>query len=281
VLEEEPMRILLGSLVALLAYGCGGGNTGTSDPQDTAPGADQSTKTTTLETGANLLQFKGPVEKISMYLDGFHAAKANPAMQMEAHHYCNQVNEDFAQCVLYDGNTDDARMMGIEYIISEQSYNKLPSDEKAYWHPHNYEILSGQLRMPGLPDVAEKEALKGKMNSYGKTWHTWMTGMHGGKNDSLPLGPPHLQWSFNRDGEDAPGLVEGRDKRMDLNTADERKDRADLVPLARPQGGVDAMAGMFPNAKPPMAGVSDNGDAATKPVPTFGMKGAEGPTTGR
>ena len=41
-----------------------------------------------------------------------------------------------------------------------------PVREKAFWHPQNYEILSGQLRMPGLSDVAEKEALKGKMNSY-------------------------------------------------------------------------------------------------------------------
>jgi hypothetical protein len=32
-------------------------------------------------------------------------------------------------------------------------------------HPHNYEVLSGQPRMPALPDVAEKEALEGKMNS--------------------------------------------------------------------------------------------------------------------
>ena len=56
----------------------------------------------------------------------------------------------------------EARMMGIEYIISEELYNTLPTNEKAYWHPHNYVILSGQRRMPGLPDVAEKEALKGK-----------------------------------------------------------------------------------------------------------------------
>lgn len=40
---------------------------------------------------------------------------------------------------------------GLEYIISEKLYNTLPTDEKAYWHPLNYEILSGQLRRPGLP----------------------------------------------------------------------------------------------------------------------------------
>jgi hypothetical protein len=122
--------------------------------------------------------------------------------------------------VLYDGNTADAPIHDLEYIISERRYNTLAADAKAYWHPHNYEILSGQLRMPGLPDAAENEALKGKMNSYGKTWHVWMTGMYGQSPDDLPIGPAHLAWSFNHDGEDAPGMVDARDKRMGLNTAE-------------------------------------------------------------
>jgi hypothetical protein len=48
------------------------------------------------------------------------------------------------------------------------------ADEKAYWHPHNYEILSGTLRMPGLPAAAERAALRRKVNSYGKA-HPEMT----------------------------------------------------------------------------------------------------------
>ena len=103
-------------------------------------------------------------------------------MQMESHHYCDQLNEDLAQCVLYDGNADGARLHGVEYIISAKLYEALPSEERAYWHPHNYEILSGELRMPGLPAAAEDETLKGKLNSYGKTWHFWKTGVYGEVN---------------------------------------------------------------------------------------------------
>jgi hypothetical protein len=261
----------IGALAVMAAgYACGGGNT---PPQgnDTAPGAGRTAKTATLETGANVLQSTAPVTEISMYLDGFHAAKDDPAMQMESHHYCDQVNEEFAQCVLYDGNTADARLHGIEYIISERLYATLAADEKAYWHPHNYEILSGTLRMPGLPDVAEKEALKTKINSYGKTWHVWMTGMYGQAPDALPIGPAHLAWSFNADGEAKPEMIADRDKRMGLDTAAARDHRKDLVALARPQGGVAAMAGQFPGAKPPLPGVQDNGDTATHPVPRVVM----------
>jgi len=53
--------------------------------------------------------------------DSFHPMKQEPAHQMEAHHFCKQVNEDFAQCVLFDGNTSAANMTGVEYIISEKS----------------------------------------------------------------------------------------------------------------------------------------------------------------
>jgi hypothetical protein len=258
---------------------CGGGDTPPRGGQ-TAPGTDRTARTAALETGADLMQAKAPVEKIAMYLNGFHVSKDDPRLQMEAHHYCNQANEDLAQCVLFDGNTADARMMGIEYIVSENLYNTLPESEKAYWHPHNYEVLSGTLRMPGLPDAAEKEALRTKMNSYGKTWHTWMTGIHNQKADPLPFGPPHLQWSFNRDGEADPAMVQARDQRMELDSRHARQERQDLVPLARPQGGVDAMAESFPNAKG-IPGVSDNGDPAAKPVPTFGMRQAIPKPSGR
>jgi hypothetical protein len=232
-------------VAALAAAACGGGNT---PPQGGATGEGRTPKTAALESGANLLQAKAPVENIAMYLNGFHVSKDDPTMQMEAHHYCNQVNEDLAQCVLFDGNTRDARLTGIEYIISEKLYATLPTEERSYWHPHNYEILSGQLRMPGLPDAAEREALKTKMNSYGKTWHTWMAGMHHREADVLPFGPPQLQWSFNRDGEAMAAMIAERDYRFGFITADARRDRRDLAALARPQPGVDANAAA---AKPP------------------------------
>ena len=75
-------------------------------------------------------------------------------------------------------------------------------------------------------------------------------------------------------------MVEGRDKRFGFNPADARHDRQDLVTLAKPQGGVDAMAGFFPDAKP-VPGVTDNGDAATRLLPTFDMKNANPKPSGR
>jgi hypothetical protein len=206
-------------------------------------GGKESTKLKTLSAGAEMLQTQSPPSQFNAYLVGLHPMKSHPQMQAEAHHFCRQVNQDFAQCVLFDGNTAAANLTGVEYIISEKLFAQLPAAEKQYWHPHNYEILSGQLVAPGLPDVAEKEFLKTKMNSYGKTWHLWNTG-HFGMNDAdrLPLGPPELAWSFNHDGEQVAGLLESFQKRLDVNLAKARAARAELSPLARPQEGVDALA---------------------------------------
>jgi len=205
-------------------------------------GGKESTKLKTLSAGAEMLQTQSPPSQFNTYLVGLHPMKSHPGMQTEAHHFCRQVNQDFAQCVLFDGNTAAANLTGVEYIISEKLFAQLPAAEKQYWHPHNYEILSGQLVAPGLPDVAEKEFLETRMNSYGKTWHLWNTG-HFGMNDAdrLPLGPPQLAWSFNHDGEQAPGLLESFQKRLDANLAKERAARRELTPLARPQDGVDAL----------------------------------------
>jgi hypothetical protein len=231
------------------------------------PGDDKTPKTRALEAGAKALQRNTPLGPMDVYLVGFHPMKDDPQHQMEAHHYCRQVNQDFAQCALFDGKGRNANLTGIEYIISEKLFDSLPVEERKYWHPHNGEILSGQLVAPGIPAVAEKALMKDKMNSYGKTWHLWSTGAVGRAGDKLPLGSPMLAWSFNRDGEAQPGLVEQRDRRMDIDSAQKRRQRADLQPLARPQSGVDDLKAAFPQARA-IPGVVDRkaGGAATPPA---------------
>jgi hypothetical protein len=220
------------------------------------PGSDKTARTRALELGAKALQGNAPPARMDVYLVGFHPLKDRPEHQMPAHHFCHQVNQDFAQCTLFDGNGAGANLTGIEYIISEKLFETLPSEERQYWHPHNGEILSGQLVAPGIPDVAERALMRDKMNSYGKTWHVWNTGMPGATGDALPLGPPMLAWSFNRDGEAKPGLVEQRDEKMGIDSADKRRQRAPLRALAKPQSGVDDLKPAFPHARP-IPGVVD------------------------
>ena len=210
-----------------------------------------------LEQGANLLQTDAPLRGFDVYVVGFHCAKGEPDFQMEAHHFCRVVNDDLLQCVLFDGNTRDANLIGIEYIVSGQLFGTLPEEEEPYWHPHNFEVLSGQLVAPGLPEAAEKALMKQLINSYGKTWHTWHTNPRGDQPGmELPYGDPKLMWSFNREGECDEALKRDRDQAMGLDTEAKRADRQSFLDLVRPQHGVDAMKNDFAGTIP-IPGVTD------------------------
>ncbi len=76
--------------------------------------------------------------------------------------------------------------------------------------------------------------MRKKMNSYGKTWHFWMTGGPNGSRDTLPYGDPHLAWSFTQDGQINPALLQSRDQRMKIDTNKKRQERQDLARLAKP-----------------------------------------------
>lgn len=223
---------MLCHLLVLLMTGCGGKNTSSNVE---SPGADKTAKTEVLETGADVLQNKAPLQAMSMYLDGFHFYNGNLKAQMEAHHYCTQLNEDVVQCLIFDGNGKDAKIMGVEYIVSERLFKTLPAEEKKLWHSHHHEVKSGTLIAPGLPLVAEHELMEKLVSTYGKTFHTW----HTDRDLKLPLGHPMIMMGFTKDGQLADSLVAQRDSRFNVSTAEKRQNRAD-IPTPAVQPGANA-----------------------------------------
>lgn len=205
----------------LLLAACGADN---SPSQVTSPGEAERARTAALEAGAALLQDKPPVDALNAYLDGFHFYSGDMKAQMEAHHYCGHVNEELIQCAIFDGNGGDAKLMGVEYIVSAKLFATLPPDEKALWHSHVHEVKSGQLIAPGIPDAAEHELMEKLVGTYGKTFHTW----HTDQQATLPLGGPKLMMGFTEDGQIDAQLSQSRDERFDVRSADKRQQRADI-----------------------------------------------------
>ena len=105
--------------------------------------------------------------------------------QVRAHHYCRHLNQDMRQCVIYDSDQPDARLIGIEYIISQRLFDTLPADEKVLWHSHVYEVKSGHLLIPPLPEAAIQPELQDLVGTYGKTWHTWQVRAGRGRGGGL------------------------------------------------------------------------------------------------
>lgn len=206
----------------------------TAGSHDTS-GEPKTAKTKLLEAGAELTQSAGPIGAIHQHVCGFHFYSGEPERQVESHHYCSHLGEEVLQCVIYDSNERDARLIGIEYIISERLFQALPEEEKKLWHSHRYEVKSGQLIAPNVPDVAEKEMMKKLVNTYGKTWHTWQVD----RGDELPLGPPQLMMGFTADGQADPDMVARRDQKLDVSVERKKRLRED-IPAAPIAPGADA-----------------------------------------
>jgi Protein of unknown function (DUF1264) len=199
------------------------------------PGGSRTGKTKALEAGAEMLQTEAPLRSIHAHVCGFHFYNGEPQRQVIAHHYCSHRGEDFLQCVIYDSDKPDARLIGIEYIISEKLFQALPEEEKKLWHSHVYEVKSGALIAPRLPNLAENELMKKLVGTYGKTWHTWQVD----RGDQLPLGVPQLMMGFTADGQANPQMVAERDQGYGISSAEKKKARAEIAaPAVQP--GADA-----------------------------------------
>ena len=166
----------------------------------------------------------GPVGAIHAHLCGFHFYNGAMSRQVRAEHYCSHLNADVWQCVIYESDRRNARLIGVEYIISEALFTGLAPAEKRLWHSHRYEVMSGQLVAPGMPAAAERQLMADFSRTYGKTWYLWQVD----RGDTLPLGLPKLMMGFTADGQADPALVAARDKDDAVDSAAVKAGRADL-----------------------------------------------------
>lgn len=85
--------------------------------------------------GETLMSFD-PINAIHQHICAFHPyayevfifstafkltliARHDFTRQVEAHHFCTHVSEHLHQCIIYDSDKADAKLIGIEYIVTE------------------------------------------------------------------------------------------------------------------------------------------------------------------
>lgn len=165
-----------------------------------------------------------PIRDIHAHVCGIHFYNGDVSRQIIAEHYCAHLSDDVLQCVIYDSNKPGARLIGIEYIVSAKIFESLPAEEKKLWHSHNYEVKSGVLTAPGMPDADEKGLMKVLIGTYGKTWHTWQID----RDAKLPMGIPQLMMGFTADGQAQAKTVSERDSLYGSSAA-KKTARADIA----------------------------------------------------
>ncbi len=93
-------RSLVASAVAAPVAALFGRAAAAEKPEVPVPGAPLSTRSHVLDTAADAVQVKRPLDAMSEYLNGFHFYADDMGRQVEANHYCTHLNEDFHQCVI-------------------------------------------------------------------------------------------------------------------------------------------------------------------------------------
>ena len=135
---------------------------------------------------------KAPIAEVMhcpLAFAGVHLLKEFPERSAVAYHYCKNLNDEINQCVLYDGTGPDAKLIGIEYLVTDAVYQKMPAEEKPFWHDHKYEVDSGLIRSITQTGDDEKATLAKVRTLWGKVFHTWVSGK------TYPTGPARLFWS--------------------------------------------------------------------------------------
>ncbi|XP_076924691.1 oil body-associated protein 2A-like [Bidens hawaiensis] len=190
-----------------------------------------------LDKGAQMLQSLTPIKQMSQHACTFALYSQDMSRHIETHHFITRINQDFLQCAVYDSDDTSGRLIGVEYIVSDRVFDTLPPDEQKLWHSHAYEIQSGLLVHPRVPEMVAKPELENMAKTYGKFWCTWQTD----RGDKLPIGPPSLMMSPQNDIQCMvkPELVKKRDDKYNISTAAMRGSRTDIMGPGRLNGMAD------------------------------------------
>jgi len=204
--------------------------------------SEKTAESIVIDTAASATQSFAPLSSICETVCGLHFYSHDMTRQVEAHHYCSHVSEDFRQCVIYDAPTPDAKLIGIEYIVSDKVFKTFPEEEKRYWHSHHYEVKSGMLIAPfpsavpaTIANYAEHKAMEKLVTTYGKTWHFWEVDA----GHPYPFGPPILMMGLTADDQVDQALLNDRDRRFGVSTEEKKRHRED-IPMPNVDAGANA-----------------------------------------
>lgn len=111
----------------------------------------------------------------------------DPALRVV--HFCKPNDKVLMVCQLYDSNSPNATLIGVEYMIDSNAYKALPDREKPNWHYHKEEFSPARANpiFPLLNEQQQKEWLNKLLESYGKIIITW------NPTDKIPAFPPQIE----------------------------------------------------------------------------------------
>lgn len=126
-----------------------------------------------------------PHEGFTLHID---AEKHFPGDEKKiAHHFCKQVSGGLTECQLYNSDSPDAKLVGVEMVVPTETWSKFDPSEQAMWHYHKEEIPKINAKLPDLSDEEAAKVVKSLEETYGKIYLLWDPSV-----SDQPLGNPSV-----------------------------------------------------------------------------------------
>lgn len=172
-MEKNSLWMLIGAVAvgAILGYMLRG-----PQPAPTTP--------TTPSVASPSVQAAKPSSGWDLHIDAIRHFSGKA--EMVAHHYCKQVSGMW-ECQLFDSDSADARLVGVEVVVDTPTYNSFTQAEKANWHYHKEEIPKVEAKLPDLSAEEAAKVVATLEETYGKIYLLWDPGL-----GNQPVGNPSL-----------------------------------------------------------------------------------------
>jgi hypothetical protein len=62
--------------------------------------------------------------------DCVSVSSTDPSQAVIAYHYCTHLRPNLHQCIIYDSDGPDAKLIGIEYVVPKETFELFDDEEK-------------------------------------------------------------------------------------------------------------------------------------------------------
>jgi hypothetical protein len=128
----------------------------------------------------------GPTGGFDLHIDAKAHLPGNP--EAIAHHFCKGVAGGMFECLLFESDAPDARLVGVEVVVDAATWQGFDAAEQGLWHYHKEEIPLLQPALPGLSEAEAAEVAQSLEETYGKVYILWDPTV-----SELPIGQPFVQ----------------------------------------------------------------------------------------
>lgn len=111
-----------------------------------------------------------PQKGFDLHVDAKHYVQTE---RVAVHHWCKTINERLVECLLFDGDTANANLIGIETIVTNDVWNTFTKEQQKEWHDHATEIIEAEATLPDTPSEEAAKIVEFLKGTHGRVIYIW------------------------------------------------------------------------------------------------------------